>query len=157
LESDGTLEAAGMTYEEFKQANMASIELPVDQNTIDLIVMSTGIDNVKVTAYEIPKFEDKIVEKSDWTKYLPIALAAIIFVFLAFVVYKGTKPVEISDIDAGLSVEDLLTSTRESQIPKEEIPMDDLNETRKMIEKFVEDKPEAAAQLLRNWLNEGWE
>ena len=26
-----------------------------------------------------------------------------------------------------------------------------------LIEKFVEDNPEAAASLLRNWLNEEWE
>ena len=28
--------------------------------------------------------------------------------------------------------------------------------TRKMIEKFVDENPEAAANLLRNWLNEDW-
>ena len=29
-------------------------------------------------------------------------------------------------------------------------------ETRKMIDKFVDENPEAVANLLRNWLNEGW-
>ena len=29
-------------------------------------------------------------------------------------------------------------------------------ETRKIVEKFVEENPEAAASLLRNWLNEDW-
>lgn len=157
LEADNTLEAAGLTYDAFKQANMQSVEIPVDQSTIDLVIMATGIENIKVTAYEIPKFVDKIVVETNWTKYLPIIIVVIIFVFLAFVVYKGTRPVEVTEIDTGLSVEDLLASTREAQIPKEEIPVDDQNETRKMIEKFVDDKPEAAAQLLRNWLNEGWE
>ena len=29
-------------------------------------------------------------------------------------------------------------------------------ETRKLIEKFVDENPEAVANLLRNWLNEDW-
>ena len=32
-----------------------------------------------------------------------------------------------------------------------------LEELQLLIEKFVEEKPEAAASLLRNWLNEEWE
>ena len=39
----------------------------------------------------------------------------------------------------------------------EEIGFDDRSEARKMIEKFVDEKPEAVATLLRNWLNEDWE
>ena len=31
------------------------------------------------------------------------------------------------------------------------------SEARVLIEKFVEEKPEAVASLLRNWLNEDWE
>ena len=30
------------------------------------------------------------------------------------------------------------------------------SETRLMIEKFVDENPEAVASLLRNWLNEEW-
>ena len=53
-----------------------------------------------------------------------------------------------------LSVDQLLQDTRENL---EEIDFDDRSEARKMIEKFVDEKPEAVAQLLRNWLNEDWE
>ena len=38
----------------------------------------------------------------------------------------------------------------------EEIELSDKSETRKMIEKFVDENPEAVAQLLRNWLNDDW-
>ena len=56
-----------------------------------------------------------------------------------------------------LSVESLLESTKENQEPLEDISYNEKSETRLLIEKFVEEKPEAAASLLRNWLNEEWE
>ena len=51
-------------------------------------------------------------------------------------------------------MEDLLQSTPEPEV--EGITVEEWSETRKMIEKFVDDNPEAAANLLRNWLNEDW-
>ena len=38
-----------------------------------------------------------------------------------------------------------------------DIGYNEKSETRLLIEKFVEENPEAAASLLRNWLNEEWE
>ena len=38
----------------------------------------------------------------------------------------------------------------------EGIEGEQVSETRKMIEKFVDENPEAVANLLRNWLNEEW-
>ena len=55
-----------------------------------------------------------------------------------------------------LSVEDLLASTKTKQ-ELEAIEFDGKSETRIHIEKFVQEKPEAVALLLRNWLNEDWE
>ena len=53
-----------------------------------------------------------------------------------------------------LSVENLLQSTPEPEV--ESISVEEWSETRKMIEKFVDENPEAVANLLRNWLNEDW-
>ena len=53
-----------------------------------------------------------------------------------------------------LSVEDLLQSSPEPQL--EDIDVENKSETRKMIEKFVDENPEAAAALLRNWLTDDW-
>ena len=39
----------------------------------------------------------------------------------------------------------------------EDIGFKEKSEARVLIEKFVEEKPEAVASLLRNWLNEDWE
>ena len=57
-----------------------------------------------------------------------------------------------------LSVEGLLESTRDAaQEGLEDIGFMEKSETRVLIEKFVEENPEAAAALLRNWLNEEWD
>ena len=40
--------------------------------------------------------------------------------------------------------------------PLEDIDLEAKSETRKMIEKFVDENPEAVANLLRNWLSEDW-
>jgi flagellar M-ring protein FliF len=53
-----------------------------------------------------------------------------------------------------LSVEQLLESQPEESL--EDIEMDTGSETKKLIEKFVDENPEAAAVLLRNWLNEDY-
>ena len=37
-----------------------------------------------------------------------------------------------------------------------EIELEDKSDTRIMIEKFVDENPEAVASLLRNWLNDDW-
>ena len=37
-----------------------------------------------------------------------------------------------------------------------EIELEDKSDTRIMIEKFVDENPEAVALLLRNWINEDW-
>lgn len=54
-------------------------------------------------------------------------------------------------------VDSLLEQTAENNEPLEDIGYNEKTETRLLIEKFVDENPEAAAQLLRNWLNEDWE
>lgn len=60
----------------------------------------------------------------------------------------------IDEQEEELSVESLLQSTPQSDL--ENIEFDEKSESRKIIEKFVDENPEAVASLLRNWLNEDW-
>ena len=56
-----------------------------------------------------------------------------------------------------MSVEDLLATTQEDDKQDlDEIELSDKSETRQLIEKFVDENPEAVALLLRNWINEDW-
>ena len=54
-----------------------------------------------------------------------------------------------------LSVEDLLATTAEESA-LEDIEVNEKSELRILIEKFVDENPEAVALLLRNWLDEDW-
>ena len=56
-----------------------------------------------------------------------------------------------------IQVEEMLKITKE-EIELEDIQLKDNLDTKRRIEKFVDEKPEAVANLLRNWLTEeDWE
>lgn len=76
---------------------------------------------------------------------------------LAFVIIRSARPLTVEETEPELSVEEMLATARENQPSVEEIIENEKSETRKAIEKFVDENPEAVALLLRNWLNEGWE
>lgn len=149
-----------MTWEEFKSQNTESVPLTVDNNWIELLSVGTGVDQsrIAVLAYEKPFFED--APASDMMEnamfWLQIVLAIVILGLLAFVVMRSARPLTVEEKEPELSVEEMLATTRENQPPVEEIDMQEKSETRKAIEKFVDENPEAVALLLRNWLNEGW-
>ena len=90
-----------------------------------------------------------------FTNILMIVLAILIVALLIFVVFRGLAPVEVVELEPELSVEQLLATTKENQ-SLDDIEFSDKSETRKMIEKFVDENPEATAQLLRNWLSDEW-
>ena len=74
---------------------------------------------------------------------------------LAFIIIRSmwtTKKTEEVEEPEPLSVESLLESQPEEML--NDIEMDQGSETKRLIEKFVDENPEAAATLLRNWLNE---
>ena len=73
--------------------------------------------------------------------------------------HSGQRLLEVFDLlayEPELSVEEMLASTRENQASVDDIDLQEKSETRKAIEKFVDENPEAVALLLRNWLNEDW-
>ena len=78
----------------------------------------------------------------------------IILGVLAFVILHSMGQKQEVEVEEELSVESLLQSTQEPDVG--DIEVETKSETRKMIEKFVDDNPESAANLLRNWLNEDW-
>ena len=87
----------------------------------------------------------------DWQ----IALIVIILLLLGMVVLRTLKTEKIKDEEPEeISVEKLLQTMPEEQL--EDIDLEAKSETRRMIEKFVDENPEAVANLLRNWLSEDW-
>ena len=150
-----------MTWEEFKAANSEVRVVEVDEDYIQLVANATGFPANKVTflCYEEPQFIDEVEEKINVMDYAQIALAVFIFALLGFVVFRSTRShkQQEEELAPEISVESLLESTAEAQEELEDIGYNEKSEVRLMIEKFVDENPEAVAALLRNWLNEDWE
>lgn len=158
LREEGLLDDT--TFEEYCEANSARTELEVPENIVDLVRQTTGIaaNNIAISAYEVPVFEaaeESAGILSSSQNILMIVLAILIVALLVFVVIKGTAPMEVTELEPELSVEELLTATKDNQ-PLEDIEFNEKSEARSLIEKFVDEKPDAVAQLLRNWFTEDW-
>lgn len=153
LEADGTL--GNQTFEEFIAANNERQAISLTDDEINLVALATGIsaDRIASVAYEVPKFVEKVDTGKTLADYLMIILAVLIIALLLFIVLRGTAPVKVEEEEPELSVESLLATTKENQ-SLEDIEFSDKSETRRMIEKFVDENPEAVANLLRNWLND---
>ncbi len=149
------------TWEEFKAQNADSVVLNVDNTWVDLISNGTGINtnNISVMAYERHYFQDSTAPgiMSTVTFWVQIALAVAILGLLVFVVLRSARPLTVEETEPELSVEEMLATTKENQPAVDDIDIQEKSETRKAIEKFVEENPEAVALLLRNWLSEDWD
>lgn len=159
LESQGLLKDT--TFEEYVNNNSAVTDQQVPQELITLVSAATGIatNNITIQIKQKPVYEAK--ESSSFmdnaSNYLMVILTLLIAGLLVFVIIKGTSPVEVTELEPELSVEDLLATTQEDDKKDlDEIELSDKSETRQLIEKFVDENPEAVALLLRNWINEDW-
>lgn len=146
----------GITWNEYKASNGADVKLEVDPEFYSMVANATSMDeeNITIIAYESPVFYDREKIPVNWTDIFSIVAFIVIVALLAVVVLRSMRAHhEVTD-EEELSVEDLLQSTPEPEL--EDIDLEAKSETRKMIEKFVDENPEAAAALLRNWLNADW-
>lgn len=157
LKADGTLD--DMTFDQFVAQNSQRVKGTVDQDFYDMVSKATGIatNNISIVAYDVPFFVYSDMTGRTWSDYLQIALAVLIFALLGYVVFRSTRKEQAVEMEPELSVESLLETTKEAeQDDLEDIGYNEKSETRLLIEKFVDENPEAVASLLRNWLNEEW-
>lgn len=157
LKASGQLD--GTTFEAFKAEHSDPVQVQADQEYIDMIAKATGFDtnNISFVCYERPQFVESSSKGIGLTDILQIALAVLIFALLGYVVFRSTRKQVEEEIEPELSVDALLESTANTGDELENIGYSEKSETRVMIEKFVDENPDAAALLLRNWLNEDWE
>lgn len=156
LKADGTLDKT--TWDQFISQNNKISTTTVSTDEINLISAATGVSANKITvlAYNVPQFVSSTKSSNGISNYLMIILTVLIIALLIFVILRGASPLAAEDEEPELSVEQLLATTKENQ-SLDDIEFSDKSEARKMIEKFVDENPEAVAQLLRNWLNDEWE
>jgi len=153
-ESQGLLD--GITWDEYKLTNDTSTKIEVDEDFYSAVATATGMDvsNITIVAYRENLFYDRETADVNWNDVLSIAMIVIILGVLAFVILHSMGQKQEVEVEEELSVESLLQSTQDTEVG--DIEVETKSETRKMIEKFVDENPESAANLLRNWLNEDW-
>ena len=159
-----TMDKAGelkdTTFDEFVAQNSDPVQVDVDDSLKEMIANATGFstDSITILCYQQPEFHYKDKSSRTLTDIFQIALAVLIFALLGYVVFRSTRKEPEPEMEPELSVESLLSSTAEAQQDElEDIGYNEKSETRLLIEKFVDENPNAAALLLRNWLNEDWE
>lgn len=147
----------GTTWDEYKAANSERIRMELDPDVIRLAAQATGIPegNIALVAYRENVFIDSEGGAISLTDILQIILILLILGLLAFVILRSLKAnrEEEEEQPEELSVEQLLESQPEEEV-LENIEVNEGSELKRLIEQFIEDNPEAAANLLRNWLNE---
>ena len=129
----------GISWEEYKIANAQRTKLNVDEDLILMAATASGINAEDITflAYEEPMFIDREALDVEASDVVQIVLIVVILGLLAFVIIRGMRADEEQVIEEELSVESLLQSTPQSEL--ENIEIETKSETRKMIEKFVEE------------------
>ncbi len=156
LKNQGLLD--GITFDEFMAENSDMVRKTVDDDMVTLVANATGIPvaNISIIAYDVPIFQEDEGLSVDAADIAQIILIVLILALLGFVVFSSLRrEKEEVEEEPELSVENMLETTEEN-MGIEDIGLEAKSEVRLMVEKFVDDNPDAAAQLLRNWLNEEW-
>lgn len=155
LKANGTLD--DMTFDEFVAQNSDNVPAEVPAEIITAVSNATNIPeaNISILAYDVPMFQYKTSAR-DWTDWLQIALAVLIIAMLGFVVFRSLRREEEEQVEEEVSMEELMEEQGSADSELDAIGFSEKSEARLMIEKFVEERPEAVASLLRNWLNEEW-
>jgi len=160
----------GLSWADFKKQTGVT-QTDVSDDTINIVAKASGIAaaNISMTAYEQPFFIDSEGTAITFTDVLQILLILLILGLIGFVLYRTIRTQrevleaeeeEEEILPEELSVEELLESQPEEMFEEDEladIALEGTSETMKLIEKFIEENPEAAAILLRNWLNEDYD
>ena len=137
-------------------ANSGMTATRVNNTLIQAVSNATGIptSNITINAYDVPQFHYSTGGRT-WVDWLEIILAVLIFALLGFVAFRSLRGKKEEEEAEEVSVDTLLKQQQEDE-QLEDIGYKEKSEARQLIEKFVDEKPEAAANLLRNWLNEDW-
>ncbi len=146
-----------MTWSDFKNS-VAETPIQIEDEKRELVQKASGLTDVSMAGYEVPVFIDYEPVPVNIQEIIIFVVLALLVLMLAIAIIRNTKVEEVEEIEPELSVQDLLISTQieEEKEELETIKLREEDEKKQQITNFVADKPETAAQLLRNWLNEEW-
>ncbi|TYQ13156.1 UNVERIFIED_CONTAM: flagellar M-ring protein FliF [Acetivibrio alkalicellulosi] len=134
----------------------------IDQLRAD-VSTATGIPaaRISVSKYPLAPIEEIIEPLSERIKrfvdtygFFIIMILLIISLMIAVMVKKKEQEETVPEL-ATAGGPSIAMAEIENEI--QEIDMEERSEVKKQIEKFVKEKPEAVASLLRNWLSDDWD
>ena len=165
-ESDASVQTAlaelGIDFEEYCRLN--SRPVPFGENDQELLddfkrlFSSASLvpeANIEILAFDVYNFIPNETTSFDWSIIFRILLAVLIIGLLLFVLLRGMRPEEVVEQEPELSIEQLLATTKDNQT-LEDIEISEKSETLRLIEKLIDENPQAVANLLRNWLEDDW-
>ncbi len=154
LELEGLL-SEDMTYEQFKLLYKEPTQTTPSDDLYEMTAKATGIprENIHIITYDQYKFVEIEEEPVDWEFILTIVLAVLLLAFLAYVVFRGMSPVEVTEVEPELNYSEILAE-HGNNASLEDVEFGEKSETRILIEKFFDENPESVAMLLRAWLND---
>lgn len=146
-----------MDYEQFKLTNAEPIRQEPSEELYDMVSKATGIgrENIHISTFLQYHFVDEVQKQMDWEFILTIVLALLILAFLIYVVFRGMKPVEVTETEPELNYTEILAEHGEN-VSLDDVEFGEKSETRILIEKFFDENPESVALLLRGWLGEDY-
>ena len=144
-----------MTYEQFQLLYGKPVKTEPSEDLYQMVAKATGIpvENIHITTYDQYKFVEVLEEPVNWEFILTIVLAVLLLAFLAYVVFRGMKPVEVTEVEPELNYSEILAE-HGNNASLEDVEFGEKSETRMLIEKFFDENPESVAMLLRTWLND---
>lgn len=130
----------------------------------DLVSKATGIPaaNIAVTKLAVQPPQAEQTSIADTIKLLINQyglLTLLMIMFLVLIIISMPKRKK-KPVPAFAAAEDIIPKyivPDSKQEPLPEIDMEERSEVKKQLEKFVKQKPEAVAQLLRNWITDDYE
>lgn len=122
---------------------------------------ATGIplENITVNKFKIAQeapIEQRISDRVQdfFNTYGPLVLVLLLTIILMIAVLPRRKRSEEPMETEVAAVPAFTLPEQTTYVP--EINLEEKSEIKKQIDKFIKQKPEAVAQLLRNWLSEDW-
>lgn len=156
----------GLTWAQYKNINNGQkIPMVVDEGLVNSIQYGTGIDRVALNGYTVTICVDSVIEETPTNQIAMLVVLGILLALVGFALLRATKPRSggSSEYVPDLSVEDLLVGTKqiESQQRRMNRELEDFefgqeSEMKLLLDDFVDENPEAVAQLLRNWISDDW-
>lgn len=147
--------AEDMTYEQFQLLYGKPVKTEPSEDLYQMVAKTTGIprENIHIITYDQYKFLEEVEEPVNWEFILTIVLAVLLLAFLAYVVFRGMSPVEVTEVEPELNYSEILAE-HGNNASLEDVEFGEKSETRILIEKFFDENPESVALLLRTWLND---